>query len=162
MTDRSQRAAPQTDQIEAGDKLATCGDWLIAIEIWQRAVAHDPRLRRRVQQRLTWFLHETDPRGPQSSIKPTVCIWASVGAALLGVGCISIAGTPGEPVANVLAATAWVMFTMSAVLAIVAARGNTTRDFDDLLQRARDNARRLANIQHDEECDHVRVTNSQT
>lgn len=162
MTDPSQRAAPQTDQIETGDKLATCGDWLIAIGTWQQAAAHDPRLRRRVERRLNWFLNETDPRGSQPSIKATVCIWASVGTALLGVGCILMAGTPGEAVANVLAATAWVMFTMSAVFAIVAARGNTTHDFNDLLRRARDNARRLATIQHDEESDHVRATNRQT
>jgi anti-sigma-K factor RskA len=151
MTDRSPRAAPHTHQIKSGDMLAKSGEWIIAIDTWQQAVAHDPRQRGRVEQRLHWLLRETHPRGSRHSSRVAVCIWGSAGTALIGVACILIADTPGTTAANVLAVTAWAMFIMSAVMTVVAARGNTSRDYHELLRLARANASRLAASQRIED-----------
>lgn len=152
MTDRSPRTAPQPHHIESGDMLAKSGEWAIAIDAWQQAVVDDPRQLGRVEQRLNWFLGEIQQEGPRLPGRIATCIGGCAGTALVGVGCIQYADTPGTLTASALAVTAWLMFIMSAVMAVVAAHGDTPRDYQELLRLARTHASRLTSSQHSEDC----------
>lgn len=132
--------------------LAKSGEWSIAIDAWQQAVTDDPRQQGRVEQRLRWFLGEIQHQEPRHPGRIAACIGGSAGTALVGVGCIQYADTPGTLTASALAVTAWVMFIMSAAMAVVAAHGDTAREYNELLRLARAHATRLTTSQHNEDC----------
>lgn len=139
-----------TNEIEAGDQLARSGDWRGAIDHWQAAATRSGTRREPVERRLAWLLRQVEP--PRSPLKSRVIrlVIGSAAAALLGTVLVLVAGEPGSTSANLLAAVAWGCFIASATMALIAARGRTNTDLDDLLGRARTAADRLATRRHED------------
>lgn len=143
MIDRPPSVSQTTDDIGIGDELARSGDWRSAIAVWQSAAARDATCRESVERRLTWFLEQTRGSPKPLESRSVRLVIAAAMSGLLGTMLVLAAGEPGSPYSNLLAAVAWVLFIVSATMAVIAARRRQQPELDTMLRRARATADRL-------------------
>jgi ABC-type Fe3+ transport system permease subunit len=117
--------ADSTNPLSTGDALATAGDWPAAIDAWQRAAGANAALRPAVDRRLAWFLTETGRRAARE-LRVVPLVIAFVGALVLGIAFLALAGTPGSRSADLWAIATWAMVAVAAVSALLAARRSGT------------------------------------
>ncbi len=131
------------DNLHFGDSRASIGDWQGAIDAWEQAARHDPRVLHPVQQRLTWLLDQTQPKRNRA-LPSRIALYAIfVIAALLAVGLVAVAGDPGTPAATRWAVAAWIMIGVSSIAALLAARDPVTPSLERQVREARQAVEKL-------------------
>jgi hypothetical protein len=142
MSDSATTSDNTEPNLRAGDALAEAGDWPAAIEAWSTALKASPGSRDPVQQRLTWFLGEAQPRWNRHS-RTLLLVATATLSAILATVFVLIPDDPGARSANMWAIAAWIMIAVATVLVILAARGADNDSPERLLKDARNAARKL-------------------
>jgi hypothetical protein len=120
----SASTAQRTSSIQDGDEAATAGQWSRAIAVW-RAQLDGPE-RDAATQRIRWFLAES-PGGHAAfdapvGIRQRTLLLGGVASGIAGTACVLIGVDQDGAVQNALAVAAWVLYVLTAILAVIYAR----------------------------------------
>jgi hypothetical protein len=128
----------EVDELEAGDRAARRGDWPEAVAQW--ANHRTGPARQAAEQRLRWFLAETESGFPRSPNDPNAqaILLAALGTATLGTAVVLAGIRMDGAQATAASVIAWLAYAIASVLAVayawrrglVARRGVPLRDGD--------------------------------
>lgn len=118
--DSSPQSELRTVSIAEGDRAAARGDWPDAVGIWHALLESDQR--EAATQRIRWFLGEVESgktvfrrRGPGSRLVLAIAFVCGMFATLA----VLVAQGVGGTAATALASAAWLLYAVSASLAVV-------------------------------------------
>jgi amino acid transporter len=119
-----------TPTVQDGDRAANAGHWSEAIAVWGQQLSGPER--DAATQRIRWFLAESPGGRPvrdaPAGVPQRTLFLAGVAFGIAGTACVLVGVDQDGNFQNALAVAAWVLYVLTAILAVFYARRSGQRE----------------------------------